>query len=519
MPGNLNRFGRPLIGAVDEGTSSARFLVFDILRREVVAAHQIEITQKYPQEGWVEQDPKEILQAVIECITKTIEKLEDMGVDKSDIKAIGVTNQRETTLVWDKQTGEPLHNAIVWLDMRTTTTMEDVLDNVPNRTRNKNYLKPLCGLPLSPYFSALKIRWLIDNVPRVKQAVEAGRCAFGTVDTWLIWNFTQGKLHMTDVSNASRTLLMNIETLKWDPLLCRFFGIPQDILPEIRSSSEIYAQMSNPEILSGVPIAGCVGDQQGALLGQLCLKPGQAKATYGTGCFLLYNTGNRKVDSTQGLITTVGYKIGRLPAVYALEGSVAVAGAALSWLRDNIELMSNITQTQDLAERVRCCGDVYFVPAFSGLYAPYWQPDARGVICGITEDTQQCHIIRAALEAVCFQTRDILEAMVKDSGTKLMTLQVDGGMTVNNLLMQLQADLTGISVMRPHMVETTALGAAMLASVGIGLLDINEIEVDHVTTFEPEIDEDERDLRYSKWKMAVERSLKWDCSTTLVDNN
>ncbi|XP_046821280.1 glycerol kinase-like [Vespa velutina] len=517
MPENITRFG-PLIGAIDEGTSSARFLVFDVLQRKVVASHQIEIKQKYPQEGWVEQDPKEILQAVIQCIKKTVEKLTDLNISTSDIKAIGITNQRETTLLWDKETGEPLHNAIVWLDMRTTTTMEDVLDSIPNKTRNKHYLKPLCGLPMSPYFSALKIRWLIDNISRVKQAVEAKKCAFGTVDTWLIWNLTKGQLHITDVSNASRTMLMNIETLKWDPLLCRFFGIPQHILPEIRSSAEVYATISNPQVLAGIPIAGCVGDQQGALLGQLCLKPGEAKATYGTGCFLLYNTGNVKIDSTQGLITTIAYKIGKSPAIYALEGSVAVAGAALAWLKDNLELFSNLAQSQDMAESVRCSGDVYFVPAFSGLYAPYWQQDARGVICGITEDTQQYHIIRAALEAVCFQTRDILEAMVKDSGTKLMTLQVDGGMTVNNLLMQLQADLTGISVVRPNMVETTALGAAILAGLGIGIIDINDIDASQVTKFTPTIGEDERDLRYSKWKMAVERSMKWDSASTLMND-
>ncbi|OAD57842.1 Putative glycerol kinase 3 [Eufriesea mexicana] len=517
MPENINHSG-PFIGAIDEGTSSARFLVFDVLHGKVVASHQIEIKQKYPQEGWVEQDPKEILQAVIECIKKTIEKLKDIGMSVSDIKAVGITNQRETTLMWDKHTGEPLHNAIVWLDMRTTTTLEDILDSVPNKTRNKNYLKPLCGLPMSPYFSALKIRWLIDNIPCIKHAVDEKRCAFGTIDTWLIWNLTKGQLHATDVSNASRTMLMNIESLKWDSLLCRFFGIPQHILPEIRSSAEVYATISNPEVLAGVPIAGCIGDQQGALLGQLCLKPGQAKATYGTGCFLLYNTGNAKVDSTQGLITTIAYKIGKAPAIYALEGSVAVAGAALSWLRDNIQLFNNITQSQDMAERVRCSGDVYFVPAFSGLYAPYWQQDARGVICGITEDTKQHHIIRAALEAVCFQTRDILEAMIKDSGTKLTTLQVDGGMTVNNLLMQLQADLTGISVVRPNMVETTALGAAILAGVGIGVIDVNDVDTSQVTKFTPTIGEDEKDLRYSKWKMAVERSMKWDCSTSLINN-
>ncbi|XP_034942006.1 glycerol kinase-like [Chelonus insularis] len=513
MPENVKK---PFyIGSIDEGTSSARFLVFDVIKRKVITSHQIEIKQKYPQEGWVEQDPKEILKAVTDCIAKVIENLEDLGISKSDIKAVGITNQRETTVVWDKVTGEPLHNAIVWLDMRTTTTLEDVLDNIPNKSRNKNYLKPLCGLPLSPYFSALKIRWLIDNVPKVKQAIEAGTCAFGTIDTWLIYNLTKGQLHVTDVSNASRTLLMNIETLKWDPLLLRFFNIPQSILPEIKSSAEVYGTIADPESLAGVPISGCVGDQQGALLGQLCLKPGQAKATYGTGCFLLYNTGSVKVDSTQGLITTVAYKLGRSPAIYALEGSVAVAGAALSWLRDNLQLLNNITQTQDLAERVRSSGDVYFVPAFSGLYAPHWQQDARGVICGITEETQQYHIIRAALEAVCFQTRDILEAMVKDSGTKLNTLLVDGGMTVNDLLMQLQADLTGINVVRPHMVESTALGAAILAGVGAGLIDISEVNPSQMTKFSPQISEDERDLRYSKWKMAVERSMRWDLSSSL----
>ncbi|XP_074093875.1 glycerol kinase 1 [Cotesia typhae] len=503
------------VGSIDEGTSSARFLIFDVTKRKVITSHQIEIKQKYPQEGWVEQDPKEILSAVLNCIEKVVENLEDIGIAASEIKAIGITNQRETTVVWDKNTGEPLHNAIVWLDMRTTTTMEDILETIPNKTRNKNYLKPLCGLPMSPYFSALKIRWLIDNVPKVKQAVEAGTCAFGTIDTWLIYNLTKGQLHITDVSNASRTMLMNIETLKWDPLLLRFFNIPQSILPEIKSSSEVYGHVSNPSSLAGIPISGCVGDQQGALLGQLCLKPGQAKATYGTGCFLLYNTGNVKVDSTQGLITTVAYKFGKAPAIYALEGSVVVAGAALSWLRDNMQLLNNITQTQDLAERVRTSGDVYFVPAFSGLYAPHWQQDARGVICGITEDTQQYHIIRAALEAVCFQTRDILEAMVKDSGTKLSTLLVDGGMTVNNLLMQLQADITGINVVRPNMVESTALGAAILAGVGAGLFEIGDVDASQMTKFSPQISEDERDLRYSKWKMAVERSMKWDLSSSL----
>ncbi|XP_017880748.1 glycerol kinase-like isoform X2 [Ceratina calcarata] len=499
-----------LIGAIDEGTSSARFLVFDVLHRTVIASHQIAIKQIYLHEGWVEQNPTEIMNAVTECMTKTVEKLESMGLRASDIKAIGITNQRETSVMWDKQTGEPLHNAIVWHDMRTTTTLEEVLDKVPNKTRNKNYLKPLCGLPMSPYFSALKVKWLIDNVPRVRYAVQEQRCCFGTIDSWILYNLTKGKIHVTDVSNASRTMLMNIDTLKWDSSLCQFFDIPRHILPDIRSSAEVYDVIVEPKVLAGTPISGCIGDQQGALLGQLCLVPGQAKATYGTGCFLLYNTGSVKVDSTHGLLTTVGYKFGEHPVVYALEGSVAVAGAAFSWLRDNLQLFNTFTQFQEMAERAQTCGDVYFVPAFSGLYAPYWQQDARGVICGITEETHDYHIIRAALEAVCFQTRDVLEAMMKDSNTKLKSLQVDGGMTVNNLLMQLQADLTGITVARPNMVETTALGAAILAGIGIGIIDIHDVEASQVTKFEPSIGDNERDLRYSKWKMAIERSMKWE---------
>ncbi|XP_034942005.1 glycerol kinase [Chelonus insularis] len=515
MAGNAKK---PIyIGAIDEGTSSARFVIFDVIKKKVITFHQIEIKQKYPREGWVEQDPKEILNAVLECIAKVVEKLEKLEISVSDIKAVGITNQRETTVIWDRKTGEPLHNAIVWLDMRTTTTLDDILDTIPNKSRNKNYLKPLCGLPLSPYFSALKIRWLMDNVPRIDRAVEAGTCAFGTIDTWLLFNLTKGQLHITDVSNASRTMLMNIETLRWDRPLLRFFQIPDSILPEIKSSAEIYGYISNPPSLAGIPISGCVGDQQGALLGQLCLKPGQAKATYGTGCFLLCNTGNVKVDSTQGLITTVAYKLGRSAPIYALEGSVAIAGAALTWLRDNLQILSSISQTQEIAGNVSDTSDVYFVPAFSGLYAPYWHQDARGVICGINEDTDYRHIIRASLEAVCFQVRDILEAMVMDSKTKLNTLLVDGGMTKNNLLLQLQADLTGVRVVRPYMVESTALGAAILAGVGAGLLDIADIEAPQTANFTPQISDDERDLRYSKWKLAVEKSMKWDLKSSSID--
>ncbi|XP_053677169.1 glycerol kinase [Anopheles nili] len=514
--GTVKKFG-DLVGSIDEGTSSARFLLFRAETAEVVCFHQKELRQSYPQEGWVEQDPNEILNVVYECIERTLEKLIELGGNPAtDIVAIGVTNQRETTIVWDRTTGEPLYNAIVWLDMRTSSTVEQLLETVPNKTKNKNYLKPLCGLPLSPYFSAVKLRWLIDNVPKVKAAIRSGNCLFGTVDSWLIWNLTggpNGGVHVTDVSNASRTMLMNIETLQYDKTLGKFFDVPLEILPEIRSSSEVYG-LVRFKPLQGIPLAGCLGDQQAALVGQECLTRGRAKATYGTGCFLLYNTGTAMIDSFHGLITTVAYQMGpdALP-VYALEGSVAVAGAALGWLRDNVNLLANASESESLALGVENNGDVYFVPAFSGLYAPYWNQDARGVICGITEDTQRGHIIRAALEAICFQVRDILDAMNNDCGTPLQKLKVDGGMTVNSSMMQWQADLIGLDVLKPTFVETTALGAAMVAGRAVGKWDIENVSVESsCTVFKPQISEDERDMRYSKWKMAIERSFGWENS-------
>ncbi|KAF7270932.1 hypothetical protein GWI33_016141 [Rhynchophorus ferrugineus] len=371
----------PLIGAIDEGTSSARFILFRAGTSEIVTSYQQPLTQIFPQEGWVEQDPMEILDAVNICIEKTIDQLISLGGSVNDICAIGITNQRESTIVWEKSTGKPLYNSIVWLDVRTSVTVDQLLDKIPNKTKNKNYLKPLCGLPLSPYFSAVKLRWLLDNVPKVKKAVASNNCLFGTIDTWLIWNLTggiNGGIHITDVTNASRTMLMNIDTLKWDPVLLNFFGVSNSILPKIRSSSEIYGNVSVGS-LNGVPIAGCVGDQQGALLGQQCLLRGEAKATYGTGCFLLYNTGTVKINSSHGLITTVAYQLGsKSQAVYALEGSVAIAGAALNWLKDNMNLLSNFGEAQKIAEEADESGEVYFVPAFSGLYAPYWQQEARG---------------------------------------------------------------------------------------------------------------------------------------------
>uniref|UniRef100_A0A182J2M5 Probable glycerol kinase n=1 Tax=Anopheles atroparvus TaxID=41427 RepID=A0A182J2M5_ANOAO len=514
LTGGVKKFG-DLVGSIDEGTSSARFLLFRAETAEVVCFHQKELRQSFPQEGWVEQDPNEILGVVYECIERTLEKLVELGGNPAtDIVAVGVTNQRETTIVWDRTTGEPLYNAIVWLDMRTSSTVEQLLETVPNKTKNKNYLKPLCGLPLSPYFSAVKLRWLIDNVPKVKAAIRSGNCLFGTVDTWLIWNLTggpNGGRHVTDVSNASRTMLMNIETLQYDKTLGKFFDVPLEILPEIRSSSEVYGLIKfNP--LRGIPLSGCLGDQQSALVGQECLTRGRAKATYGTGCFLLYNTGTAMIDSSHGLITTVAYQMGpEAQPVYALEGSVAVAGAALGWLRDNVNLLSSASESEALAHTVENNGDVYFVPAFSGLYAPYWNQDARGVICGITEDTQRGHIVRAALEAICFQVRDILDAMNNDCGTPLQKLKVDGGMTVNASMMQWQADLIGLDVLKPTFVETTALGAAMVAGRAVGKWDIENVSIESsCTSYKPQISEDERDMRYSKWKMAIERSFGWE---------
>ncbi|XP_056631331.1 glycerol kinase [Diorhabda sublineata] len=508
----------PLVGAIDEGTSSARFILFKAGTAEVVASHQQELSQIHPQEGWVEQDPMEIIRIVENCIENTIDKLISKGGSVNDIVSVGITNQRESTVLWDRITGEPLYNSIVWLDVRTSSTVDCLLDKVPNKTRNKNYLKPLCGLPLSPYFSAVKIKWLQENIPKIKKAMAAGTCMFGTIDSWLIWNLTGGKnggIHVTDVTNASRTMLMNIDTLKWDPVLINFFDIPSNILPVIKSSSEIYGSICKGS-LKGVKLAGCLGDQQSALVGQQCLSRGQAKATYGTGCFLLYNTGNYKVNSSHGLVTTVAYKLGRnKPTMYALEGSVAIAGAAMNWLRDNLTILSSFGEAKEIAEKADSVqkGDVYFVPAFSGLYAPYWQQEARGVIVGISEDTESCHIVKATLEAVCFQTRDILEAMNNDYGSPLSVLQVDGGMTANPLLMQMQADLAGITVIKPTMAESTALGAAMVAGAAVGHWDLEKSRLDiPAVKWTPKYTENQRDIQYSKWKMAVERAMGWDMS-------
>ncbi|XP_026122397.1 glycerol kinase-like isoform X1 [Carassius auratus] len=520
----------PLVAAIDQGTSSTRFLVFNAKTAELLSHHQVEIKQSFPKEGWVEEDPKEILQSVYECMDRTCEKLTQLNIDISNIKAVGVTNQRETTIVWDKDTGEPLYNAIVWLDLRTQSTVERLINKTPGR--NKNHLKHKTGLPISTYFSAVKLRWLMDNVEKVHEAVLSHRAMFGTVDSWLIWCLTGGKkggVHCTDVTNASRTMLFNIHTMDWDPELCKYFDIPMEILPKVRSSSEIYGLMkissklkSGP--LTGIPISGCLGDQSAALVGQMCFKDGQAKNTYGTGCFLLKNVGTKPVMSDHGLLTTVAYKLGRdKPACYALEGSVAIAGAVVRWLKDNLGIIQTSTELEQLAADVGTSYGCYFVPAFSGLYAPYWEPSARGIICGLTQFTNRSHLAFAALEAVCFQTREILDAMNQDSGIHLSQLQVDGGMTSNRLLMQLQADILCIPVVKPSMPETTALGAAMAAGAaeGVSVWSLNPEDLTEVTSerFEPQINPEESELRYARWKKAVQRAMNWETTEPVSNGN
>ncbi|XP_053134116.1 glycerol kinase-like [Hemicordylus capensis] len=506
-----------LVGSIDQGTSSSRFLVFNASTAEVVSLHQVELKQSFPQEGWVEQDAKEILRSVQECLEKTCEKLKKQKADLSSIRAIGITNQRETTVVWDKLTGEPFYSAIVWLDVRTQPTVEKLLDRIPGR--NRAFFKSKTGLPLTTYFSAVKLRWLLDNVAELRHAVQEGRALFGTIDAWLIWSLTGGKnggVHCTDVTNASRTLLFNIQNLDWDADLCKFFEIPMEILPEVRSSSEIYGRVSSGPLM-GVPVSGCLGDQHAALVGQMCFLDGQAKNTYGTGCFLLCNTGHKPAFSEHGLLTTVAYKLGKdKPACYALEGSVAIAGALIRWLCDNLGIAKSGDEVEKLAAEAGSSRGCCLVPAFSGLYAPHWDPTARGLICGLTQFTNKSHIAYAALEAVCFQTREILDAMKKDcgAGAQLSHLQVDGGMTRNKILMQLQADILCTPVIKPSMPEITALGAAMAAGaaegVGVWSLNTEDWAATMYVRYEPQITPEESEGRYAKWKKAITKSKGWE---------
>ncbi|XP_021961797.1 glycerol kinase [Folsomia candida] len=499
------------VGAIDQGTSSSRFLIFESNTGRLVTYHQTEIPRFAPQQGLVEQDAKILISSTLTCIDQCVEKFEALGFSVSQIKSVGITNQRETFIAWDKITGRPLYNAIVWMDTRSRPAVEEFLSTKKEECEK---IRRMCGLPMSTYFSALKMKWLLDNVPEVRNASDENRLLFGTVDSWLVWNLTggiSGGLHITDVTNASRTMLMNLETLQWDPYLCEFFGIDVQLLPEIRSSSEIYGHFVTTK-LAKIPISGILGDQQAALVGQSCLRPGEAKCTYGTGCFLLFNTGEKIVHSTQGLLTTVGYKLGQdSPVVYAMEGSIAITGACIRWLRDNLGFGKNYGELVQLADSVDNTGGVFFVPAFSGLFAPYWKSGARGLICGLTEFSTKAHITRAAYEGVAFQVKDILDAINNEAGVvPLCSLRVDGGMTVVDSLMRMQADFLGIETLRAKMPETTALGAAMAAGFAKGVDVWNPFleqeDAIGVDVFRPTMDQKERDERHAKWKNAVARS-------------
>jgi glycerol kinase len=485
------------IGAIDQGTTSTRFIVFDRTGR-IVSVAQKEHEQIYPQPGWVEHDPSEIWRRTEEVIA---DALEQRALHASDLAAVGITNQRETTVVWDRHSGEPVHNALVWQDTRTASMVAEYSGGPAGADR----FRPQTGLPLATYFSALKIRWILDHVSGLRPRAQAGDVLFGNIDTFLTWKLSGGT-HVTDCTNASRTQLMNLATLDWDDELLDAFCIPRACLPRIASSSEVYAKIGSGP-LAGVPIAGILGDQQAALVGQTCLRPGEAKNTYGTGCFLLLNTGTKPVVSRHGMLTTVAYRFGAEPAVYALEGSVAIAGALVQWMRDNLGLIEKSADIETLARTVKDNGGVYFVPAFSGLYAPYWMDSARGVIAGLTRFAGKGHLARAVLEATAFQTREVVEAMEKDSNIALDVLRVDGGMVSNRLLMQFQSDILGRPVVKPVVQETTALGAAFAAGKAVGFFDSLSWAADQ--TWSPQMEPVLRDELYARWKKAVTRSFDW----------
>ena len=485
--------------AIDQGTTSTRFILFDHAGN-VVAVDQKEHQQIYPKPGWVEHDPLEIWERTQRVIRGALEKA---GAEPSDIAAVGVTNQRETTVVWEKETGRPIYNAIVWQDTRT----DEICNELAN-AGGQDRFRAKTGLPLATYFSGPKIKWILDNVDGARKQAENGELLFGNMDTWVIWNLTGA--HVTDVTNASRTLLMDLKTLDWDDGILKLLGIPRSMLPEIRSSSEEYGAAKGA--LGGVSVAGDLGDQQAALFGQTCYSPGEAKNTYGTGCFMLLNTGEKPVPSKAGLLTTLGYKIGNQKAVYALEGSIAITGALIQWLRDNLGIIEKSSDIESLARTVDDNGGVYFVPAFSGLFAPYWKSDARGVIVGMTRYVNKGHIARAALEATAFQTREVLDAMEKDSGVKLTSLKVDGGMVFNELLMQFQSDILDAHVVRPKVAETTALGAAYAAGLAVGFWkDFDELRANwgRDREWKPQMDSSTREKLYAEWKKAVTRTFDW----------
>ena len=493
------------IGALDQGTTSTRFIVFDRAGR-IVGAAQKEHRQIYPQPGWVEHDPEEIWIRAQEVIS---DAMRHRGLGPKDLAAIGITNQRETAVLWDRKTGKPVANAIVWQDTRTDDFVREF-----SAIGGQDRYRAKTGLPLSTYFSALKIRWLLQNVAGLREKAEAGEILFGNVDTFLVWKLggsTAGGIHVTDVSNASRTQMMNLKSVNWDSEILSDFEIPVAILPQIRSSSEIYGS-AQLDSIRGVPISGILGDQQAALVGQTCFKPGEVKNTYGTGCFLLMNTGEKPIPSKQGLLTTVAYKLGARPVCYALEGSIAITGALVQWLRDNLKLIDKSSEIDALSRTVDDNGGVYFVPAFSGLYAPYWKSNARGVIAGLTRFANRGHIARAALEATAFQVREVVEAMENDSGIRLEVLRTDGGMVANDLLMQFQSDILNRPVVRSAVQETTALGAAYAAGLAVGFYESTDELCAHWRvdrTWRPAMDSAIRDRLFCMWKKAVTRTFDW----------
>ncbi|BGP20182.1 hypothetical protein JCM10213_000733 [Rhodosporidiobolus nylandii] len=535
------------VGAIDCGTTSCRFYIFDQWA-DVVANYQLEFEQLHPEPGWHEHDPDTYCAQIDRCIAECMQQFEEKGHTKDQLKGVGIATQRETTLLWDKRTGEKLHNAIAWPDARNAPTVRSLRAKAETRTFHtpdgvivgEEGVRRLTGLPFSTYFSATKYVWLAANIPEVKEAAESGNLMIGTVDTWLAYQYTGGKdggIHITDATNACRTLLYDLHKQDWSDELCDFFEVPKDALPKIVSNSEVYGHFKKGHILEGIPIAGLIGDQQAALVGNKCLTKGDAKQTYGTGCFMLYNTGTDIVKSTHGLVTTVGYKMGpNNPLHYALEGSVAVGGSSVQWLRDNLGIIEHPREAGQLAEMVADTGGVYFVTGFAGLFAPYWDMRATGMMIGLSTFTTKHHIARATLEATCFQTRAILEAMAKDTAASapvqekakknngpagLKVLQVDGGMTGSDVTMQLQADILGIDVRRPLMRESTVLGAALLAGAALGLFDwdlsrprslikVNRLDV---KVFKPQITEEEKEWKYAGWVRAVDRARGWQTNS------
>ena len=492
--------------AIDQGTTSSRAIIFD-KAGSIVATGQLEHEQIFPQAGWVEHDPAQIWNNVREVIGQALSKA---NLTRHDIRAVGITNQRETAVVWDKTTGVPVYNAIVWQDTRT----QPLVDRLAADGGIERF-KPTVGLPLATYFSGTKIVWILENVPGAREKADSGDLIFGTTDSWVLWNLTggvEGGVHATDVTNASRTLFMDLETLQWDQSILGIFGVPLSMMPEIRSSSEVYGTVSEHSLLREVPVAGILGDQQAATFGQAAFETGEAKNTYGTGNFLIFNTGTEIVHSHNGLLTTLGYKLGDQPPHYALEGSIAVTGSLVQWMRDNLGLIGSAAEIETLAQTVDDNGGAYFVPAFSGLFAPYWRSDARGALVGLTRFVNKGHIARAALEATAFQTLEVIEAVNADSGVPLTEIKVDGGMIANNTLMQFQADILGVPVVRPVVAETTALGAAYAAGLAVGFwsgLDELRTNWQEDSRWEPHMDAVERDRQIRNWKKAITKTFDW----------